>query len=146
MACTVWPAATNARHSLRPTNPDEPATRSFTAGIPSVKWPRSAAYRCTVGMVGSQLSVTVRVGRSAPFLDPVLGPSHLVGRRQAGDLRRRDAVTGVGAFGLGELSRGAQVGGIGEYRRERHPLLFVVAVMAFLLVRVLTGKPPVKRP
>ena len=31
------PAATNARHSLRPTNPDEPATRSFTAGIPSVK-------------------------------------------------------------------------------------------------------------
>jgi hypothetical protein len=41
-------------------------------------------------------------------------------------------VPGVGAFGLGQLSRGAHVGGIGEYRRERHPLLFVVAVMAFL--------------
>jgi hypothetical protein len=87
-------------------------------------------------MVGSQLSVAVRVGCSAPFLDPVLGPSHLMGRRQAGDLRRRAAVTGVGAFGLGQLSRGAHVGGIGEYRRERHPLLFVVAVMAYLLVRV----------
>jgi len=40
-------------------------------------------------------------------------------------------VPGVGAFGLGQLSRGAHVG-IGEYRRARHPLLFVVAVMAFL--------------
>jgi hypothetical protein len=68
-------------------------------------------------MAGSQLSVAVR-----HFSTRSLGLSHLVGRRQAGDLRRRAAVTGVGAFGLGELSRGAHVGGIGEYRRERHPL------------------------
>src|SRR5690349_1974838 len=118
MACTVWPAATSAGHSLRPTNPDEPATRSFTAGIPSVKWPRSAAHRLHGGDGGFSV-----LGRSAPFLDPVLGP---VASRGAAarpvDLRRRGAVPGVGAFGLGQLSRGATSAGSGN----------VVAVLAFL--------------